>query len=298
MPGSNELRERLPYLLMRTGEWAGMRLPRSVGLLAADLYPRLMSGRPRRAWEAASANLSRVLGHPPDSGLVQAATRESMALYGRYWYETFALRTMAWQELNDRFRIEGREHIDSALQAGRGIVLALPHMGNWDAAGHWLSVQGYRMTSVAEALDPPELTELFLRHRRALGMGIVSLTRGREVGEKLARVLRDNQVVALVADRSVSGRGVPVQMFGATRHLPAGPGLLSLATNAPLCPAAVFTTEDGWLCRIEPPISIERTGQTRQDVAAVARAIAASFERFISMAPTDWHVVLPAWEEP
>src|SRR5207237_530696 len=84
----------------------------------------------------------------------------------RYWYETFALRSMPVEEVDRRFSLDGLEHVDAALAAGRGIILALPHMGNWDAAGHWLCVNGYRMTAVAEELKPPEVCDLFLRHRR------------------------------------------------------------------------------------------------------------------------------------
>ena len=85
-------------------------------------------------------NLSRVLGLPPEDDVVRAATREAFSLYGRYWYETFALRTMSIETVNRLFRLTGVEHIDAGLAAGHGVIVALPHMGNWDAAGHWLQV--------------------------------------------------------------------------------------------------------------------------------------------------------------
>src|SRR5205814_3699721 len=118
---------------------------------------------------------------------------------GRYWYETFALRTMPPDEVNRRFTCDGIETIDQGVAGGQGIIMALPHMGNWDAAGHWLCINGYRMSAVAEELKPKEVFDLFLRHRRALGMGIVPLTGGRRVGEQLVKLLRDNEVITLVA---------------------------------------------------------------------------------------------------
>lgn len=289
--------DRFAVLALRAAELAGMRLPRRAGLWAADKYQRFLFNRSRVERDAVAANLSRVLGHHPGSDLVQSATRECYSLYGRYWYDTFALRTMPWDEVNSRFSMEGREHIDRALEAGRGIVLALPHMGNWDAAGHWLCLQGYRMTAVAEQLKPREVSDLFLRHRRALGMGIVPLSDGPEVGERLIRLLSENRIVTLVADRSISGRGVEVEMFGAARKIPAGPAMLSLKTGAALSVAAVFTTEEGWHCRIEAPLAMERTGRVRTDVATMTRAIAAGFERSIASAPADWHMLQPAWEQ-
>jgi lauroyl/myristoyl acyltransferase len=297
-PPRAEAAEHVSYLMIRTAEWLGMHLPRRTGLALSNVYFRMYFGRAKDQRRVVSANLARVLGHAPEDAIVQTATRECFRLYARYWYETFALRTMPPDEVNRRFSLEGLEHIDHALAAGSGIVLTLPHMGNWDAAGHWLCVNGYRMTAVAEELRPRSVFELFLRHRRALGMGIVPLSEGSRVAEMLIRLLSENHIITLVADRDLTGRGVPVEMFGAAKLLPAGPAMLSLSTGAPLCVCAVFTTPEGWHTVIGPPVRIERTGVMRQDVTALTRVIAAGFERFIASAPADWHMFQPAWDDP
>jgi lauroyl/myristoyl acyltransferase len=286
------------YRVLRTAEWVSMRLPRRVGIRAGELFMRMQMKRSPEQRAVVAANMARVLGHPPGSPLVEAATEECYRLYGRYWYETFALRSMPIDEVNRRFTLEGRENIDRALEEGRGIICALPHMGNWDAAGHWLCVNGYRMTAVAEELSPKSVFDLFLRHRRALGMGIVALSKDGRAGQQLASLLMQNEVITLVADRDLTGRGVRVEMFGAPRLLPAGPAYLSLMTGSPLSVASVFTTDEGWRCRINPPVVIERTGDTRRDVTEMTRVVAKQFETFISAAPTDWHMLQPAWEEP
>ncbi|MBA3551463.1 MAG: phosphatidylinositol mannoside acyltransferase [Actinobacteria bacterium] len=284
------------YRIMRGVEWAGMHLPRSVGLRAAEGYMTLHFRRHAGQRAVVARNLSRVLGHPPDSTLVQRATRECFLLYGRYWYETFALRTMTVEEVERRCTVDGLEHLDRATDAGKGIVMTLPHMGNWDAAGHWLCVRGYRMTAVAEQLASRRVFELFLRHRRALGMNIVSLSE-QHVGRTLVGLLAENHAVTLVADRDLTGRGVDVEMFGDVRKLPAGPAFLSLATGSPLSVCAVFTTAEGWHVKIGPPVEIERSGETRKDVESLTRVIAGGFERYICEAPTDWHMFQPAWPD-
>ena len=279
----------LAYANLRAIEWLGMHLPRPVGLFMADVYFRYYFARAQRQRAVVARNMAQVLGHPPDSPLVRSATRECFRLYARYWYETFALRAMPADEVNRRFSITGLEHIDRGLAAGRGIVMTLPHMGNWDAAGHWLAVNGYRMTAVAEELKPRSVFELFLRHRRALGMG--------RVAEQLVGLLAENHVITLVADRDLTGRGVAVEMFGGKRMLPAGPALLSLSTGAPLCVSAIYTTPEGWHCHIDPPTEIDRTGVMREDVTALTHVIAKGFERHIAAAPVDWHMFQPAWDD-
>jgi KDO2-lipid IV(A) lauroyltransferase len=138
--------------------------------------------------------------------------------------------------------------------------------------------------------------ELFLRHRRDLGMEIVPLTEDRAAGLQLARMLADNYVVALVADRDLGGRGVECDMFGRIRRLPPGPAMLSLSTGAPLLSSPTTTTDTGWLCRIGEPLEIDRSGDMRVDVTALTRVLAADWERAIAAHPTDWHMFQPAWD--
>jgi lauroyl/myristoyl acyltransferase len=288
-------RERIAYLAYRGLERVAAALPERAGRaaftgLAAAAF-RLAPG----VRAVVAGNLAQVLGRPMDSPLVQAATREAFTLYARYWHETFLARAFPPEEVNRRFRMVDREHIDRALEAGRGCIVALPHMGNWDVAGQFMAVNGYRLISVAEELKPRRLAELFLRHREALGMEIIVLEDSKTVGLQLSGLLARNSVVALVADRDLGGKGVDVEMFGAIRKLPPGPALLALSTGAALLSAAVWTEDDGWLCRIGPPLEIERSASLRDDVATLTRMLGAEFERAIAARPVDWHMFQPAW---
>jgi KDO2-lipid IV(A) lauroyltransferase len=289
-------RERLAFLGFAAMERLAMSLPEKAGqklFELAGVAAHLVFDRPRRVVQR---NLSQVLGEPPGSPLLDAAAKEVFREYARYWHETFHIRVLSDQEVLKRFRMEGREHIDKAVAAGRGAVLALPHMGNWDVAGHWMHLQGYTLAAVAERLRPRALTDLFYRHRVALGIQIVTLGDRRAVGEELTRRLADNQLLALVADRAFGGKGVEVKMFGATRRLPPGPALLSLTTGSPLIPAGVYHSDGGWLCIMRPPLEIERTGDRRADVATLSQMLAGEFERAIAAAPTQWHMLQPAWD--
>ncbi len=268
----------------------GQRLFAALGRIAYHALPGVRA--------TVAANQARVLGLDPDSHLVASATKEAFALYARYWFDTFRLRVLPPAEVNRRTTMEAVENLDRALEAGRGCITVLPHMGNWDLAGHWLAVNDYPIVSVAEELRPKRLSDLFLRHREALGMKIIQLAADSGVGRQLTALLKQNWVVALVADRDFSGRGVEVEMFGAGRRLPAGPALLSLTTGAPILVCPVWTTARGWRIRIGSPLEVQRSGDTRADVAALTALMAAEFERAIAARPVDWHMFQPAWDEP
>lgn len=289
------LRERLAYAGYAALELLATTLPERTGRRLFRVGGALAHGLASNTRRTVSENLAPVIGRDASSPLVRAAVRDAFRSYARYWHETFLLRVLPREEVEKRFHIEGLNNVDAALEAGRGAVLALPHLGNWDSAGRWLSFHGYRLTAVAEELRPPSLYRLFLEHRRALGMDIVPLSRGVDLARELSRRLRRNQLVALVADRSLRGDGVEVEMFGASRRMPPGPALLSLSTRSPLLPCAVYDTADGWRCLIDGPLEFERSGDLRPDVVALTRRLAGEFERSIAASPVDWHMFQPFW---
>lgn len=279
----------------RAGAWLSRHVSydrgRRIAMRAGEAFHRAVPS----ARLNVERNLSRVLGQPPGSPLLDAAVLEAFRSYFLYWFETFHIRAMPIPELVSRTRFIGREHLDAAVAGGRGGILALPHIGNWDAGGRWVTGQGYSMTAVAEELKPEAAFRLFLEHRRALGMGIVALG-GERVGEELTRLLAANELLCLVADRDLSGRGVAVEMFGAIAQVPAGPAMLSLATGAPLMVCAAYHVEGGgWEVVVEAPVGIERTDSFRDDVTSLTRLVAAGFEREIASAPTQWHMFQDYW---
>ena len=289
-------KETVAYWGYRSLERVAMALPERIGRWAFAALGRTAYRSLPNLRATVAANQARVLGADPGDDRVALATLEAFELYARYWFDAFRIRAMTKDEFNDRMRVVGLEHVDRALEAGRGCICVLPHLGNWDAGGHWFGANGYRIAVVAEELRPRRLYELFTRHREELGMRVIGLEKDAHVGTQLKQLLSENWMVALVADRDLSGRGIEVEMFGAPRRVPAGPALLSLTSGAPLLPAPTATLDRGWEVRFEAPLEIERTGSLRADVAELSRVMAARFERAIAARPTDWHMFQPGWE--
>lgn len=270
-----------------------MQLGRLGGLLFYRLDAR------RRA--ALRANLRQVLGPEVPPRRLERMVRRGFVSYGRYWAEAFRLEDLSKQEIIRRMALVGREHLDKALAAGNGIVFATPHLGNWDVGGAWLVANGYPLTVVVERLRPVEVYERFVAYREALGMRLLPLDDGSETFRQVIRALQDGQLVALVCDRDLTGRGVPVTIFGRRTTMPGGPASLALRTGAALLPAAIYQDRrrPGWWDAIVlPPLRVEPSGDTRTDVAALTQALASAFEQLIARAPEQWHVLSEYWREP
>lgn len=287
--------ETMAFQAYRFVAWLSVSLPEARGRRFFTRLGRLGFRFLPNVRATVAANQGQVLGRPPEDPLVQASTLDAFERYARFWFDAFHAASWSDEEVLRRFHADGGEEIDRALAGGKGVVIALPHMGNWDVAGRWLAARGQGAICVAERLKPARLYDLFVAHRERLGMEIVGLDDG-DVGRKLSAALKQNRIVCLVADRELSGRGVPVEMFGRRRGLPAGPALLSLTTGAPLLSAAIREEFDGFRCVILPPMDVETTGDRRKDVVAMTKALAVAFERSIATSPPDWHLFQPGWE--
>jgi phosphatidylinositol dimannoside acyltransferase len=170
----------------------------------------------------------------------------------------------------------------------------LPHLGNWDAAGAWLSGQGYAVTVVAEPLEPPELYDWFVETRRQLGMRVIPLSP--TAGAEVLRALRVNHVVCLLCDRDLTGDGIEVEFLGERTTLPAGPATLALRSGAPLVAVGCYFLPHGSHdIHILEPIDTDRKGRIRDDVERVTQELARSFEQLIRVHPEHWHLMQPNW---
>src|SRR5690606_22671928 len=107
--------------------------------------------------------------------------------------------------------VQGAADLEAALDRGRGVVIVLPHSGNWDMAGVWLVQNHGGLTTVMERLKPESLFERFVAYRARLGFEVFALTGGEQPPfATLAQRLRENKVVCLLGERDLTGRGVPV----------------------------------------------------------------------------------------
>ena len=169
--------------------------------------------------------------------------------------------------------------------------------GDGSGPGRWMVDQGYQMTVVVEALDPPELFEWFAELRQDLGM----TGRARpapKAGPTVIKALRDNDVVCLLCDRDLDRNGVEVEFFGERTTLPAGPAMLALRTGRAaaarrrvLHRRATTATSPSSAHR-SPPSAAARL---RDDVARITQSLAHELEFLIRRAPEQWHLFQPNW---
>ena len=289
------VRDRLTDALYALG-WAGVRrLPEAaaarLGRQIADATWRRRGAGVRRL----EANLARVVPEA-DPERLAALSRAGMRSYLRYWMESFRLPVWGPQQVRERVHIHDLHRLTDALASDRGVLLALPHMANYDLAGAWATTAlETPLTTVAERLRPERLYDRFVAYRASLGMEVLPHT-GAAAFALLARRLRAGGLVALVADRDLSASGVPVRFFGETARMPAGPAMLAQRTGAVLLPVHLWFDDSPVMQgRVLPPIEVPTEGDPAARTAAVTQAMADAFAAGIAEHPEDWHMLQPVW---
>lgn len=289
---------RARYQLFRLLGTLFERLPEAVGRRCAEGLFGLAARVGRWDASALATNLDAALAgksHVPDDELRARYLRRALREYGRYWSEGGKLPALDPAGIAARMRIsEGQHHLAAAVAAGKGALLALPHVGSWEWGGAFLAHVGWPMTAVAERLDPPELFDWFVAKREAMGLQIVPLDEA-AIGP-LSRTLRTGGVVGLLCDRDLLGTGVDVELFGRRTTVPAGPATLALRTGAALLCCAVYSGPgDDHHAVVTPPLDTTRTGSLRDDVARVSQQVTDELGWLIRRAPEQWHMLQPVF---
>lgn len=241
------------------------------------------------------SNYARVV---PDAGPERLAelSRAGMRSYLRYWMESFRLPAWSAERVRTGFEPKDIQFLTDGLASGRGVVLALPHLANWDLAGAWVTTElGTPFTTVAERLKPETLYDRFVAYREGLGMEVLPHSGGSAFGT-LARRLRDGGLVCLVADRDLSASGVEVGFFGERARMPAGPALLAQQTGALLLPVTLWYDDTPVMKgRVHPPIEVPRSGSRAEKTSVMTQALADAFATGIAGHPEDWHMLQRLW---
>jgi KDO2-lipid IV(A) lauroyltransferase len=292
-----ELRDRLTDAGYAAG-WRAVRLlpePVARGLFAAG--GALAVRRQGRGVRQLRANLDVVTAGRLDDAALDDLTRRAVRSYARYWQEAFRLPSLSRERILAHSHMPGQEHLERARAEGRGVVFALPHSGNWDAAGVWLvDWLGGPFLTVAERLRPESLYRRFVEFREGLGMRVVPLTGGERPSSTVLREwLAAGGTTCLLVDRDLSGAGVPVTFFGRPSTMPGGPALLAAQTGAALLPAICQFDGEGWQFVVHPEVPVDGPGRLRDRVTAAMQQVADAFAVTIAERPEDWHVLGRIW---
>jgi KDO2-lipid IV(A) lauroyltransferase len=210
----------------------------------------------------------------------------------RYWMDTFRSPDWSKERILSTVTVSNEHLLMDPIKNRSGVVVSLPHAGNWDHAGSYFCSRGAQLVTVVEVLKPRALFEKFLAYRRAIGMEALPLDS--RAFPTLMQCARDGKLIALVADRDLSASGIDVEFFGAVARMPAGPAIIAIRTGIPLVTAFVSYTESGIHVDLRE-IAIPADGDEESRIKATVQLCADNFAAGINEFPHDWHMMQRIW---
>jgi len=287
------VKENLSALVYFAG-WRLVRwLPESTAYRIAYRLGDFLVRRNGKSVSRLRSNLARTQKAMSSSDL-EDLTRRAMRSNMRYWVDTFRFPDWSIQRVRESVDVTNEHLLMDAIASKTGVIVSLPHAGNWDHAGAYFCANGVHLVTVAERLKPEKLFLKFLKYRQDMGMEVLPLN-GETIGV-LATRLREGHLVALVADRDLSKSGIEVQFFDGPTRMPAGPAVLALQTQAPLITAFVSYTPTGIHVDFKNVV-IPSQGEQRDRVKEIVSMTAKHFEEGIRENPQDWHMLQRIWTD-
>ena len=270
------------------------RLPFGLVARASDLAADALALIGPAPVQRLAKNLERLTGAAPSKTLMRAAVRSHLRNYA----EQLSLGGAAGAPLRSAVAFDGFDRLVEASQDGP-VILALGHSGSWDRIGAWACANGRTVLTVAEKLEPPELFDAFVDLREGLGMEIIGAAKGDSVFSRLVERARGRSViVALLADRDISGSGIEVDFGGHRALVAAGPAALAARLGRPLFTACLSYAD---LERRPATARIDIVGPIRVDadalpdgvneVEALTQAWVDEYVPLLRRHPEDWHMM-------
>lgn len=273
--------------------WVPEGLARAMFTFGADIAWR----RHGHGIQVLEGNLRRVIAANGGNEDVSELSRKTMRSYARYYLEAFRIQAIPRDRLlGSGLHVHGNENFKRTLENlrnGRGVIFALPHMGNFEQAGAWVIANGAgSFTTVAERLSIDSVYERWLKFRAELGFEVIPTSGGPQPFGVLARRLRAGRLVCILADRDLTNTGVEVEFFGEKALMAAGAAVLAMRTGAALMPVSCwFVGNKEWGARVHDEIPVPQQGNPKEKAAVMMQQLADAFQEAISEHPQDWHML-------
>lgn len=258
--------------------------PWSISLLGGALGSLFysLSGRYRGV---ALRNLRRAYNGEMSEAQVKRTARQVFRHFTRGGLEFFYLLSLPKRRIEDMMNVEGIEHVDAALERGRGCIVITAHYGNWELMARRLVILGYKVNVIARDSDDPGMTGITTRIREGGGYRVFDRD---EPIIGAFRALKRNECLGILPDQNESG-GIFVDFFGRPVATAVGPAVLSLRSGAPMVPMFSVRMPDGrYKATAYPAIEFDPTGNEEEDIRELMTRVNQVIEREVRRHPDQW----------
>jgi len=281
-PLRNRIEYGLALAVLKSLEWA----PPGMAHALARFYTRLLDAAIPRLRRTARRNLAMALPHADADAVTDGVFRS----IGRLLVVFAKLPSVREDNLDRWIRCEGMEHVEAGLAAGRGILFATAHLGNWELSAFAYALLAGPMHVVARPLDNPRIDALVERRRTLSGNRLIFK---KDYARGILKALAANEAVGILIDQNASpAEGVFVDFFGVPACAGTGFAKIAAHSGAAVIPGFALWSEEErrYVLRFYPEVTMSG------DAACDTAALQAQLEAVIRAHPDQWLWIHRRWK--
>ncbi len=192
--------------------------------------------------------------------------------------------SLSKQELIRRCPIENTGAALSYLRSGKGIIIHLGHIANWEAAGIAFGAAGLQMCAIARRIKNPHIDRWLTAMRQKHG-GVVIPHKNPFFSS--AKALKQGKILGILMDQNMPKGDFFVPFFGRPAATTPLTAILSLKTESPIFPLRVTRFKGGIRAVFEEPILPSGDG-SRENIMALMQRLNTKLEEWILSDPGSW----------
>ena len=281
------------YLLVVIAGFIIRRLSFRSALRLGEKLGRFLAVLIKKRRKIALSNLQLAFGKERPRSEIRRIAVECFENIGKNIIEFLRFPCLNSEDLWDHVTMVGREDIEKGFERKRGIIVFIPHFGNWEVQALAYGASEERTAAIAFPMKSQYLDGLVESYRSRFGLEIIPR---KDAIKRVRRLLRENYGVGFLADQDAGKNGIFIDFFGKPTSFERSPITLALKTNASIVFSIDIRQPDDQHVIFIEPIIIEKTGNLEEDVAFNTRKIAKKLEEYIRRYPSQWLWIHNRWK--
>jgi len=202
-------------------------------------------------------------------------------------------RLMARGQIETYRRFHRFDVAEAVIREGRGLIVAIGHLGNWEIIGLAICKAGYPLNSLARPIANPWIDAWLTRFRTQTGQKIIY--KNHALGE-MVRVLQRKEILIVQVDQNAKSAGVMTTFFDRPASTHRSPAILSLKYGTPIIVANIYREGNLHHCVLNDPIRPEAYRAHADPVLAITQEYTTQLEAFVRAHPEQWLWAHDRWK--
>lgn len=245
--------------------------------------------------DVALENLTHAFEHELGPEEIHTLARDNFVHTARMLFELGQSTRWPRYTVKDRFRYYGQHHVMNAHKKGKGVLVVMAHMGNWEFLAPAIVASGLQPSAVYRPLDFAPLDRYSKDMREKFGCRMYPT---KHAIEGIFHELGQGNVVGLLIDQNASKRrqGVFIDFFGRKASAHKGIAQLAMTTGVPVLSFFVARENGKFRAEFGPEIPVVNTGDLDTDLVTNTQAFNKVIERVVRRYPAQWLWVHRRWK--